>query len=191
MLVLNAQLTGASVMSLQTGGTLGVLAEPIIDPRKLMIVAYYVVGPRVEGVSVLHTSDIREIGPLGIIVDGAESIMSVDEDLVRLQEVINFRFNLLNKLVINEDKKKLGKVTEYTLDTESFLIQKIHVGQSVIKNFKNSNLLIHRSQVVEISNEKITVRSGSIPDQVGLAQVLNPFRKAPNLSPEASAPQIH
>ena len=179
-------------MSLQTGGSLGVATQSIIDPRKLQIVAFYVTGPRIQELSVLHTSDIRELGPLGFIVDGAESIMTLDEDLVRLQEIISLNFSLVGKQVIDDTKKKLGKVVEYVLDGESFIIQKIHVSQSVIKNFKNTNLVIHRSQIVEINDRQIIVRSGLVQESAGLAEVLNPFRKNQSLAaPEPTKRSAH
>jgi len=186
MLVLNTQLENIPVMSLQSGTSLGKVTTPIIDPRKLQIVAYHVVGPRVQTPSVLHTIDIREIGPLGYIVDSAHSVMELDEDLVRLQEVIDLNFNLVGKQVIDDNKKKLGKVIDYTVESESFLIQKLHLGQSVLKNIKHSSLIIHRSQIVEITDREVIVRSATVQEQVGLTQVLNPFRKNPALSQEAT-----
>lgn len=164
-------------MSLQSGSELGKIGQPIIDPRNLSIVAYYVSGPRIQTLSVLHVSDIREFGPLGFIVDSADNIMPLDTDLVRLQEVVSFNFTLLDKPVIDEQKKKLGKVTDYTFDFEQFSIQKIHVSQSVMKNFSNANLIIHRSQIVELTDKEVIVRSATIPVSTGLPQVLNPFRR--------------
>ncbi len=169
-------------MSLQSGSELGVAAEPIIDPRKLFIVAYYVSGPRILEQSVLHTQDVREFGPLGFIVDSADTVMTLDEDLVRLQEVIQLKFELLGKIVVDDTKKKLGKVVEYAVESEGFSIQKIHVSQSVMKNITSSNLIIHRTQIIEITDSKIIVKSGTIKEPVGLAQVLNPFRKSPSLT---------
>lgn len=187
MLVLSTQLQNIQFMSLQNGGSLGIASEPIIDPRKLQVVAYHIAGPRIQKPSVVHTSDIREFGPLGFIVDGADSVMDLDEDLVRLQEVIKFNFSLIGKPVFDEQKKKLGKVLEYTLETDGFFVQKLHLSQSVIKNIKASNLIIHRSQIVEINDRKIVVRSGTVQEQVGLAQVLNPFRKsAQGLVPDST-----
>ncbi len=185
MLILNKSLINQPVMSLQSGGALGVASDPIIDPRKLQVVAYYVTGPRIQETSVLHTSDIREVGPLGFIVDSADTIMPLDDDLVRLNEVISFRFNLIGKTVINEDKKKLGKVLEYTVESTNFMIQKLHVSQSVLKNITNAALVIHRSQIVEITDRQVVVRSATIPQATGLTQVLNPFRKNQPLAPES------
>lgn len=185
MLLLSTQINGAPVMSLQSGTKLGVIGDPIIDPRKLQVVAYYVLGPRVSAPSVVHIDDIREYGPLGFIVDSADEVMQLDDDLVRLQEVIKFNYTLINKPVIDDLKKKLGKVSDYTLESESFLVQKLHVTQSVVKNFNSTDLIIHRSQIIEVTDSNILVRSATIPKQMGLAQALNPFRKSPGLAADS------
>jgi len=168
MLVLNTQLQNTPIMSLQNGGQLGTTAEAIIDPRKLQVVAYYAVGTRIQESSVLHASDIREIGPLGIIVDSADNIMTLDEDLVRLQEVIDLKFKIVGLSVVDEQKQKLGKVTEYTIETGGFFIQKIHVSQSLLKNIASSNLIIHRTQIVELTDNYIVVKSTPFKSQLGL-----------------------
>jgi uncharacterized protein YrrD len=187
--MLNSQLQNISVMSIQSGTALGSTGEPILDPRKLQVVAFHVTGPRLQGPSVLHVSDIREVGPMGFIVDNADSVMSLDDDLVRLQEVINLNFTLLGKQVVDEHKQKLGKVAEYSIENKGFFIQKIHVGQSMFKSLTNSKLIIHRTQIVELTDRVIVVRSGTVPQSQGLLQLVNPFRRAPAhqpLSPEPS-----
>lgn len=188
MLVLYKNLENVPIMSLQNGGKLGLAQHPIIDPRKLQIIAYYASGPRIHSESVIHTSDIREYGPLGFIVNNADDIMEVSEDLVRLNEVIGFHFNLIGKMVIDEHKRKLGKVVDYAVDVDSFFIQKIHVGQSMFKNLTSSDLIINRAQIVEMNDRVIVVRSGAVQQQTGLTQVLNPFRKAQSpLTPSAES----
>lgn len=177
MLVLNSTLVGVPIMSLQTGDSLGETAEPIIDPRKFSVVAFYTTGPRISAASVLHVADIREVGQLGFIVDSSDNIMELDNSLVRLQEVISFNFSLINKPVIDQNRRKLGRVTEYVVENEGFTIQKIHVGQSIMKNFGSSELVIGRSQIVELTDREIIVRAGTVEEKPGLMQMVNPFRK--------------
>lgn len=173
------------IMSLQSGGKLGVLGAPIIDPRKLQIVAYYAEGPRIHEVSVLHTNDIREVGPLGIIVNDASEIMAVEDGLVRLKEVLDFQFELIGKLVVDDQKNKIGKVTEYTIETDGFSIQKLHVSQSIMKNVLTSSLIIGRAQIVQVTDKEIIVRSAAVPETMGLSQLVNPFRRTKgSLAPE-------
>lgn len=192
MLVLQKNLENLPVMSLQNGAKLGNVGEAIIDPRKLQITAYWVTGPRILHQSVLHVADIREHGPLGFIVDNADSIMEFDDHLVRLKEVVNLRFTLLGKTVIDERKHKLGKVVDYALETGSYLVQKIYVAQSIMKNITSSNLIISRTQIVEINDQFVVVRSGSVQEPVGLMQALNPFRKAQgSLAPSPESTSTH
>ena len=103
--------------------------------------------------------------------------MTLDQDLVRLNEVINLKFNPIGKIVIDDSGKKLGKVSEYSIETESFIIKKLHVSQSIMKNISNSALIIDRSQIKEITDKSIIVRSASVKESTGLSQILNPFRK--------------
>ncbi len=190
MLVLHSSLYNSPIMSLQSGGQLGTTLDPIIDPRKLQVVAFHVGGPRIHEESVLHTTDIREIGPLGIIINDADEIMPLDGSLIRLQEVINMRFTLVDKVVVDDTRKKLGKVSEYTLETDGFTIQKIHVAQSIMKNITSSSLIINRSQIMEITDKEIIVRSATVQQPTGLGQMLNPFRKTSgSLSSDASLHQ--
>lgn len=188
MLMLNKRLENTPIMSLQNGAKLGLAQHPIIDPRKLQIIAYYASGPRIHHASILHTADIREVGPLGFIVDSADSIMELDESLVRLNEVIDFNFSLIGKVVVDENKRRLGRVIEYTAESDDFFIQKIHVHQSVLKNIASSNLIIHRSQIVEINDRFIIVKAGSLQDRGILDRAVNPFRRSQqqSLAPEVS-----
>lgn len=178
MIVLNKSLEDTPVMSLQTGGQLGITGAPIIDPRKLQVLAFYVSGQRIHETSILHTSDVREIGPLGMIVNAADDIMPLDQDLVRLQEVVSLQFSLLEKTVIDDTKRKLGKVREFSVESDSFFIQKLYVSQSIMKNISNANLIIDRGQIIEITDKIIVVRSATAEQTTGLAQLLNPFRKS-------------
>ena len=185
MLITIQNLLGANLMSLQTGQPLAKLDAAIIDPRTLKILAFYVSGPMVDfAPAVVFASDIREFGPLGAIIDSADKILPLD-DLVRLEEVIDFGFVLDGIKVVDDHKNKLGKVANYTLDPENFEIQQLMLTPTFAKAFRVANLTVSRKQVLSIDNQKIVVKApdvkvrgadfakGSAP----LAPVENPFRK--------------
>ncbi len=185
MLVLSRRLLGTPIMSLQTGSQIGKTDEPIIDPRRLHIVAFYCVcgGLKLDGgqPAILHTSDIRELSDLGIIINSSDDIMAPKE-LVRLSEVIEFNFKLRGIAVVTEHGEKLGTVEDYTTDSLTFLIHKLHVKRPLLKSFNTSDLIIDREQILEVSNQRILVRSATIKsDAKAAAQPLsafvNPFRK--------------
>ena len=181
MLALHDRLLFTPILSLQTGAPLARTKQLIIDPRQLKVVAFYCEGPHVTEPAILHTDDIRELSGMGIIVDNADSIMAPDQ-LVRLQEIINFHFELIGKQIIDTHKRKLGKVEDYSIDLDSFYIIKIKVRQSLLKNFMGANLLIDRTQIVEINDKFIVVNANDTkaparkPD--GKPIIENPFRNS-------------
>lgn len=154
--------------------------EPLIDPRRLHIIAFYCDGPMVEEhPSILHTSDIREFSDIGFIVDGSDNIMS-SEGLVRLQEIIDFDFSLIGMKVIDNHKKKLGKVNDFSVETESFLIKKLNIKRPLLQSLNDAELIIDREQIIEITHDTIIVRAPTVEDgQHATAphSIVNPFRK--------------
>lgn len=165
MLIPIDRLLNRPVMSLQTGGELARTSELIIDPRQLTIAAIYVVGKLLDhSPSILHTADIRELGPLGCIVNDSSALMPPD-DLVRLQEIIDFDFRLIGIRVEDEDGRKLGKVQSATFEPTTYTIQQIITEQSWLQSIMESSHVIHRSQIIAVTNQKIVVHSAETKDQ--------------------------
>lgn len=184
------RLKNAPILSLQTGGILAHLSSPIIDPRNLVIAAFYAKGPRLSSPeSVLHPEDICEISDIGIIVDSESSLMPLD-DLVRLGEIINFGFELDGIRVESERGKLLGKVSDFALDSSDFSIQQIYTKPTFLKSIVSTNLIIHRSQIKSINNSRIVVKDPAVTEEKPAGrpadQFVNPFRSpAPSSQTEA------
>ena len=182
MLLNIESLVDQPIMSLQTGGELARVTGVIVDPRKLTIAAFYVEGAGLEqNPSILHPADIRELGELGIIVDETSKLMSL-EGLVRLQEVIEFHFELYGLKVIDEKGRKLGKVTGYSIETDAYNIMQIYTEQSLFRSISNMSSTIHREQVVSVNQSELVVQSPTVRGEVSKAAndarqaFTNPFR---------------
>lgn len=180
MLLPREKLIGTPILSLQTGAPLAQTSDILIDPRRLHITAFYCDGPLVnEQPALLHTSDIREFSDIGFIVDSSDDIMPPD-GLVRLQEIIDFGFDLLHMKVVDSHQKKLGKVVDFSVESNSFMIKKITVKRPLLHSLNDSELIIDREQIVEITDDTIIVRAPSIEShEVSAARqpIVNPFRK--------------
>ena len=73
MLLPSTRFIDTPVMSLQTGSELGRTVRPIINPRELSIVAFELHGINLDyDPSLLRINDIREIGPMGMIIDSSD-----------------------------------------------------------------------------------------------------------------------
>lgn len=187
MLILGSRLIDTPIMGLQTSTKLASAKSPIIDPSNLKIVAYEVDGPLLtEKPAFLRIADIRELSEIGMIIDSDDEIIGI-EDVISLKKIFDLNFNLIGLNVIDEHKSKLGKVEDFSLDTDSFIIQQLNVRPSILKSLASASLLIHRSQIIEINNESIIVRATtkkleSIIEPKKLTY-MNPFR-APSPQPE-------
>ena len=173
MLVTINSIVGLPVVSLQTGRRLATIGEPIIDPNELTVVAFYVNGTLLDyNPAVLFASDIREIGTVGAIVDSSDNIMD-PKGLVRLEQVIGYGFKIFGIKVIDDHKHKMGNVEDFGFDQGTASIQQLYLKPTISKRFLTASLTIDRSQIIEIDNQKITVKSPDIKVVEKVKKVVN------------------
>lgn len=170
MLTLGQQLIGKKIMSLRVGGPIGVITDIIINPNNLRIEGWHATDLGTKKQAILLAQDIRDILPQGFVVDDYEALTHHDE-LVRLKKVLAYKFTIIGKTVVSDRKRKLGKVIDYAFDKDGFTVQKLHIGQSLIKSFTGGALMIDRSQIVEITDRKITVREATAEDTAPMPAV--------------------
>ncbi len=156
MLQLSESLKNRAVLSLRTGGVIGHTLTPIINPNNLKIEGFFCQDRFSKDRLVLLTQDIRDQPARGYIVNDHD-VLSDPKDLVRLQEILKLNFELSEKPVFTSAKKRLGRVTDYALDNQTMYIQKLYVGQNLLKSFSGGQLSIDRSQIVEITPRRIIV----------------------------------
>lgn len=194
MLLVGSRLSGCPVMSLQTGTKVASAQQPIIDPSNLHIAAYILEGPLLsENPTFLRTKDIREYGRLGMIIDSSDELVGL-EDVIQLQKLYESHFALVGLDVVDDRGKKLGKIEDYTLETDQFIIQQLQVKRGFFKSFNDTGLLVHRSQIVEINNTAVIVKSPTVKSiepvmQSVRSEFVNPFRKPSQ--PETESTEIH
>lgn len=159
MLISGTQLIDMPVMSLQTGKELARTHIAIINPHNLTVIAYLVEGKTLDdNPSYLRIADVREIGNIGMIIDNSDEFITED-DIVSDKTTYEMEYDLNNKQVVDERKKKIGKISDYTIDLDSFIIQQISVRRPLLQSFKDAELLIHRNQIVEVTDDLVIVKS--------------------------------
>lgn len=156
MLQLSGMIINHPLLSLRTGTQIGMVLTPIINPNNLKIEGFICHDDATRKQLILVAQDIRDVLPQGIVVND-QDVLTEPEELVRLKDVIGINFELIGKRVETTDKTKLGKVSDYAIETTSMYIQKMYVTQSIFKNFGTSNLGIDRTQIAEINDKKIVV----------------------------------
>lgn len=192
MLIPHERLLKTPVMSLQTGAELARTHAILVDPRDLTIVAYELEGNMLDQrPSFLRPVDVRELSNLGLIVDSSDEFVGLD-DVIRIKQVNGYGFNLIGLDAYDDQKKKLGKVHGFNVDSGSFAVQQIAVKRPLLKSFGETELLIDRTQVIEVRDTYVKVRSSVATEEVRevLREYANPFR-AGSVQPESVNSDTH
>jgi uncharacterized protein YrrD len=163
MLTLSSKLNSTPVMSLQTGSQLATIYKPLIDPVDLKIAAFYIDErfDKKQTQKLLMVRDIREFGPMGMIVDSSDEFIEKD-DVINVKKLIDINFNLIGLEVIDDRKKKIGKVADYTVDSNDFVIWQLHITHGIFKSISSAGLIIGRKQIIEVNDTQVIVKS---PDE--------------------------
>ena len=192
MLLLGTRLIGTPVMSIQTGSQVAETNAHIIDPYTLRVTAYEVDGSHLaERPSFIRIADIRELSDIGMIIDSSDELVALD-DVLKLKELYELDFQLIGLRVRDANGKKLGKVEDFTLDTDDFMIQQLTVKAGLLSSLSTTGHVIHRSQITKVTRSEITVRSTekklTTLSTIGTIHqnYTNPFRKPQEAQPEPS-----
>jgi sporulation protein YlmC with PRC-barrel domain len=194
MLLTGAQLIDMPIMSLQTGKELARTAVAVINPHNLCVIAYRITGPHLDDdPSYLRVADIREMGSLGLIIDSSDEFV-IPDDIITQKDIYELGYELEGKQVMTTRKKKLGKVSDYVIDIDSFTIEQLVVKRPLLQSFNDNELLIHRGQIVEVNDSAIVVKSGDKKSKAKItvpnAPYVNPFRQtSPQTGPAHSQTQ--
>lgn len=156
MLKLYESLPGTNIMSLRIGGPIARVISPIINPNNLYVEGWYAEDNRSGDRLILLSQDIRDVLPQGFVVNDHE-VLAEEEDLVRLKEIIDLKFELLKLRVTSQSGKNYGKVSDFAIETDNSFIQKIYVSQPLVKSISGGTFSIDRSQIIEITNRRIII----------------------------------
>ena len=171
MLQLSSRLFNCPILSLRTGAVIAMATEPIINPNNLKIEGFYCVDRFDKKMPlILLYQDIREVIPQGIVVNDHE-VLANQDDIIRLQDLINLHFGLIGKPVVTGSKTRIGKVNDFAVELESMFIQKLYVSQALRKSLTISALSVDRSQIIEITDRKIIINDLEQVSTVGAAAV--------------------
>ena len=167
MLQLSGALLTKPIMSLRTGTEIARITSAIINPNNLKIEGFYCDDRSSKEHLVLLSQDIRDNIAEGLVVNDHDALTPASE-LIRLKQILELEFELLGKPVQTISKKKLGKVDDFAVDSQSLYIQKLYVGPTLIKSITSGQLSVDRSQIVEITNRRVVIKEIDPPVKSGM-----------------------
>lgn len=192
MLIYGSRLIGYPVLSIHMGAPIGWVDGIVIDPNDLRIVAFRLRDIRAdeEVGEYLEARDVREFSDIGMIIDSTDALVNPD-DVIKLSDVLKLNFMLPDMKVVTKKKAKLGRVIDYTLDTKDWMVQQIVVKRPLLKSLNDSELLISRKKIDEITDYKIIIKDElekikkAAEHEEFVPNFVNPFRNQ-NQQPQFS-----
>lgn len=184
MLVSGSRLINIPVLSVQAGGSIGRIVEPIIDPDSLKIIAFFVAGSLVNrNFNILDVSSVREYSRYGVVIDNVDELVS-SEDVIKIQKVLELNFKLPGLKVETKKGSKLGSILDYTVTDNDFVIQQIIVKRPTLKSLLDPELTISRKEIVEVTDHKVIIKDEEktlkerAEKEDFVPNFVNPFRKS-------------
>lgn len=183
MLVYNSNLIGTPILSVQAGGPIGQISNPVVNPDNLQIIAFKLVGPTIDpATNILATHSIREYSNYGMVIDSVDELVS-PSDVVKIEQVLGLNFDLLTLKVETKKHTRLGIIVDFTVNSDDFLVQQIIVKRPLVKRFMDPELTIPRKEIVEVTDYKIIVKDeektikARAEKEDFVPNFVNPFRK--------------
>lgn len=184
MLVYASRLLGMKVLSLQVGGPIAQITGLVIDPDKLQIIACRLDGPTINDANnILDMRSVREFSQLGFIIDDADELVA-QSDVIKIDQVMQLNFHLTGLKAVTKKGTRLGKITDFSVDPGSLLVQQLVVKRPALRSLLDPELVIHRRQIVAVDDYKVTVKSDTEKAPAPTANAenfvpnfVNPFRK--------------
>jgi len=163
MYALASQLIGLPVLSLQNAETITHVTGLIMEIKSLEVIAFSCEPSRDLGKHpVLLLRDIRQVAIDCLLINTAEDLVEAGE-IVRLAPLLKRDFDPRGIKVVTDLKRKVGTVEDYTVNLQTYHLQKIYVRRSLVRSWVGASLIIDRAQIIEVSEREFTVRDSTIP----------------------------
>lgn len=148
-----SQLIGLPLVVRDSPVKLGRVFNLLMDPDKGILMAVY-------------TTQAKVIAPVDLGAFKGDHWEVRDEDapideseLVRLQSIPKARRTFIRKRVITKDGTELGKVDDFMMDMTTLSLTQLHVIKRGWLLNVVSEHLVHRSQILEVTDHAVIVKN--------------------------------
>lgn len=163
MEIIASELQQAPIISMQDGFKIAEFGQIVINPDDGKILGVLTNKGIFKRQQAIPVHEIRQLSTDAIIVADADSLTEVEE-IVRIQELLTKNYQLTGATVQTEVEIKLGKVADYSVDSEQMLLHKLFV-KGPLKKIVGGVLEISRDNIVRIEPRLVIVRDTSIKEE--------------------------
>lgn len=158
MLIELSKIVNAPVGALDRGEKVGTVKRVIVSPDQGKLIAVLIATSGFpKQAKVISFIDIIEIDRGGVVISSSEQLLDQDE-IVRVDELIKKKFNILRLKAVNREEKFLGFISDVIVDSQSGGIMRVYV------DFLWRNFVFTKEDIVRIELNKAVFDNG--PEEV-------------------------
>jgi uncharacterized protein YrrD len=161
------------IVSFQDSAIAGRLDAWVVDPSKLQLCAWLCQIPGMRSRQLLLPTDVLHLDQRHIIINSQSDLVDT-QDVWRLQNLVKLRYTPIGKGVYTESGKRLGFVTDFNFDTESWYIHKLQIKPGLFSSIRTDSPYIDRRQILEVTAHRIIVQDTKSLSSHLLAQSFGP-----------------
>lgn len=135
---------------------IAIVRDVVMDPDRGKMLALVVDANRnliIAPMDILSWGDSIRVHSHDVIIDG--------HDVLRVEEVQRQHNDIYEKRVETEDGEVLGRVVDFSIDGQTYELQKLHVSKVVLGMVRYGGRIISAKKIVEILPSKIIVKNGA------------------------------
>ena len=156
MLIEGTELLGNKVQALEDGAYLGTIRTLIIDPKNGRLLAALVGKGNFGGRKFLPILDMIDFSLDKVYVKN-EGVLLEPKDLVRANEILIKRIQVLRMKAFTKKGEYLGRVDDVLFDTNTGMIEKFYIGHNIFMNFFYRGIIVPKSRIEKITKKKVIV----------------------------------
>ena len=161
MYTFESAINNQPIISLQTGQQVGRIGSSIIDLSSLEMLAFTCIETKLKGRPIVLIDDVRQFTSDCVIVDSEDELTDF-RDVIRLNKIEPDKSTPIEKPVYTDTTgQKLGNVEDMKLNLDTNRVQQLHVQKRVLFILPGPRLVIDRTQVVDITSQRIIVRDST------------------------------
>ncbi len=137
---------------------IGVIEQLIINPDNFEIeILGLSAGDKRPVRHYIRTDQVSCDTKSGVMHSNFDAV-GVRDDFIRARDAINAHCELLHFRVIDENGKRIGRLEDYSFSIPLFRVERIHVSAPVWRRFRNTQLVIGRSQIIDVDSKKKLIK---------------------------------
>ncbi|MDA1060179.1 MAG: PRC-barrel domain-containing protein [bacterium] len=128
----------------------------IIDTETGKLLAFVVNQSKnlvIVPIDVVSWTEVIKINNIDSIIDG--------NDVIRISEVQKRGINLIHNKVETKNGEKLGKVNDFSVDTDILMLQKLYVSKGILGLVRYESRIISAKDIIEILPDKIVIKDNT------------------------------